>query len=149
MGIDELHTTRLHAPHISTENSPRKERLSILQISLPSELYSFLLNHVDSVAELECLLLARTESNKSWTAEEMAQRLYINVPNARHVLDSLATRGFMVRNIAADTVNFKYGPNSGEVEQEITRIANLYTEYLIPISQFLHAKRNQVGSKGA
>jgi hypothetical protein len=118
-----------------------------LQITLPSELYAFLLNHVDSVAELECLLLARTEVNESWTAEQMAQRLYISVRNAHQVLDSLVARGFMARNMATDAANFKYAPNSEEVEQEIARMANLYTEYLIPVSQFLHAKRNQVGSK--
>ena len=44
---------------------------------LPDEITAFLLTHIDSIAQLEALLLLRASPRLEWSAETVAKRLYI------------------------------------------------------------------------
>jgi hypothetical protein len=46
-------------------------------MDVPEEVARFIHDHVDSVAELEALLLMRRERQAPWSAATLAERLYV------------------------------------------------------------------------
>lgn len=62
---------------------------------IPEDLRDFILRHIDSIAQLEALLLLRRNPEETWTAEASAKRLYISEADATHVLDRLCADGLL------------------------------------------------------
>jgi hypothetical protein len=44
---------------------------------IPGDVKAFLLRHIDSIAQLEALLLLRANAELTWSADTLAKRLYI------------------------------------------------------------------------
>lgn len=106
---------------------------------IPDEVRDFLLGHIDSIAQLEALLLLRDDPACAWSAETLAKRLYITTQEAAVVLERLATDSFLAA--APDALgDYQYHPASGELATMIDRVAALYAEYLIPVTHLIHAK---------
>lgn len=95
---------------------------------IPDEVRDFLLGHIDSIAQLEALLLLRGDPACAWSAETLAKRLYITTQEAAVVLERLATDSFLAA--APDALgDYQYHPASGELATMIDRVAALYAEY--------------------
>jgi len=45
---------------------------------IPDEVKQFILNNIDSIAQLEALLLLRNNAEHDWTVDTVAKRLYIS-----------------------------------------------------------------------
>ena len=75
--------------------------------NIPDHLKDFLLRHIDSVAELEALLLLRAEPHP-WSSPALARRLYIDERAADRVLTALHRRGLVAS--ASDDGGFRYSP---------------------------------------
>jgi hypothetical protein len=109
-------------------------------LHLPAELLEFLAMHVDSVAQLEALLLLRQQPSLRWDAKNVASRLYIGEQDALEVLDHLATHGCLVREPGA----FRFEPQSKELAQTVELLSEYYRTHLIPITNFIHAKPRRI-----
>ncbi len=110
-----------------------------MQSGLSKDIEQFLIRNIDSVAELEGLLLMHRERGKGYTAPQLAGRLYITEGAAEEVLKALDRRGFL----AFDSVNgFSYAPQSEVLEQAVVELAEVYSRFLIPITNLLHNKRS-------
>ncbi|MDQ3773471.1 MAG: hypothetical protein M3461_03375 [Pseudomonadota bacterium] len=106
---------------------------------IPNDMLDFLLRHIDSIAQLEALLLLRADPACAWSAETLAKRLYITTQEAAVVLERLAADSFLAA--APDALgDYQYHPASGELATMIDRVAALYAEYLIPVTHLIHAK---------
>ena len=104
--MDDNRSTQLALPLIgmaklknSMAASPAKQRLPEENLApladdlIPEDLRDFILRHIDSIAQLEALLLLRRNPEETWTAEASAKRLYISETDATHVLDRLCADG--------------------------------------------------------
>jgi protein tyrosine phosphatase (PTP) superfamily phosphohydrolase (DUF442 family) len=111
---------------------------------IPADVRTFLLQHIDSIAQLEALLLLRSAPTCLWSAETVAKRLYISTQEAAMVLERLAEESFVT--MSQDVPNtYQYQPASDELAHMVDRIAVLYAQYLIPVTNLIHAKpRNRV-----
>lgn len=103
---------------------------------LPELVREFLLDHIDSIPELEALLLARTERGTRWQAATLAARLYVDLRTATAVLDALERRGLLMR---AET-GFSYGPRTPELEAAVDALTEAYRRLLKPVTRVIHAK---------
>jgi hypothetical protein len=103
---------------------------------LPASVREFVVRHLDSVAELEGLLLARSDRDTRWTAGALAERLYIGEPAAALVLAALSRRGLL----SEERDGFLYAPSSAELEQAVEALASAYPRFLIPITLAIHSK---------
>ncbi len=63
------------------------------------EIYRFILNQIDSVPQMEALLLVWESRPKKWAESEIAERLYIGIDADRNIMQELVRR----RLLAADT----------------------------------------------
>src|SRR5262245_45212297 len=94
------------------------------EVLIPDDVRVFLLQHIDSIAHLEALLLLRTAPTCTWSAETIAKRLYITTQEATVVLERLAADGFL--NTPPDLPGgYQYHPISGELADMVDRVAAL------------------------
>jgi hypothetical protein len=105
-------------------------------VILPDDVRDFILGHIDSVAELEALLLLRNHAEQSWTIAEAAKRLYVSEAMAAEALARLAADGLC---ICSDEF-YRYHPSSEEQGMTIDRLSEAYARYLIPVTHLVHNK---------
>lgn len=106
---------------------------------IPDEVKSFLLANIDTVAQLEALLLLRRLADQCLSCEDVAQRLYINPLDAAVLLSKLVSRGLILMEELQPAV-FQYNYRNEQVVQEVNRLAEVYSKYLIPVTNFIHQK---------
>jgi predicted ArsR family transcriptional regulator len=90
---------------------------------IPEDLRDFILRHIDSIAQLEALLLLRRNPEETWTAEASAKRLYISETDARHVLDRLCADGLL----RCSENLYHFAGQSNEQRQMVDRLADTYS----------------------
>ena len=108
-------------------------------MDLPPEIADFISDNIDSVAELEALLLMRRQTAIAWDDVRLADGLYIDRARAVQVLDALLRRALVVR---VDQ-GFQYGPADEVTRLRIDSLAQLHTRLLIPITHLIHEKPNR------
>ena len=104
--------------------------------TLPEVVRQFVVDCLDSVAELEGLLLVRASRTQRWNATTLADRLYIPDDQARRVLEALHRRHLMAR--AGET--FEFEPSSEALRRDVEALAAAYPRFLIAITDVIHAK---------
>ncbi len=103
---------------------------------IPEDLRDFILRHIDSIAQLEALLLLRRNLSEAWTAEVGARRLYISEAEATNALDQLCESGLLT----CDEGRYRFDPQSDEQRQMVERLAESYSRHLIPVTNLIHGK---------
>jgi hypothetical protein len=104
--------------------------------AIPDEVREFLLRQIDSVAELEALILLRKTEEQSWTADSVSRRLYVSEPAAAEILAHLAAAGLCV----SDNGSYRYRPATAEQRETVDDVAEIYARYLIPVTNLIHTK---------
>ena len=107
---------------------------------IPPELREFILQHIDSIAQLEALLLLRASSQEQWSIAKTAKRLYITEQQADEVLSRLCADGLL----ACEEDLYRYREQSSHQAGLIDRLADAYAKHLIPITNMIHAKPRRI-----
>lgn len=92
---------------------------------LPGDSRRFLDRYIDSVEQLEVLLLARRSPGRNWSAEDMARELYGEPGAIAHSFESLLGRGLLRESPAGF---FQYAPRSARLDLAVGRVAELYRQ---------------------
>ena len=106
---------------------------------IPSEVRDFLLRHIDSIAQLEALLLLRAQAEITWSAEMLAKRLYISTQETAEILARLCADRFLVA-LGGESPQYQYHCPARAQADMVDRVADLYAHYLIPITHLIHSK---------
>jgi hypothetical protein len=104
---------------------------------IPPDVGQFILEHIDSIAELEAVLLLRESPDSWWKCSHVAARLYITENSCLPVLKNLCRRGLL---LCEDDQGFRYRPETGDLREMVDRLAFYYTKHLVPVSNLVHAK---------
>lgn len=104
--------------------------------AVPDVVKQLISERIDSIPELEMILLLRRERTESWSVEEAGTRVYVSPTIAAHILDVLTQRGFLSREHG----RFRYAPASPELEAKVTLLAETYSKHLIAVTNIVHAK---------
>jgi len=111
---------------------------------IPEDARQFFLNSVDSIAQWEGVLLLRLAPDQSLSASELAARLYIGEDETANLLAKLVDNGIVERLDTAPPT-YRYGPQSEDLAALISKCAELYRQYLIPVTRIIHsAPRSRV-----
>lgn len=103
---------------------------------IPEDLREFILGHIDSIAQLEALLLLRRNPNEAWTAATAAQRLYISDSEAISALEHLCARGLL----SCSDDRYRLAGESDEDRRMMDQLAEAYARHLIPVTNLIHGK---------
>ena len=96
---------------------------------VPAEVRRFIAAEIESVGQLEVLLLLRGAADKNWTAEEVARALVMQTPSVEIWLQTMAGRGL----VAAADDTYRFAPPSAEVERTIDGLAESYAKYRVAV----------------
>jgi hypothetical protein len=103
---------------------------------IPEIVRRLITDRIDSIPELETILLLRQYRTQTWNAIDTGKRLYVSSTVAVHMLDALTDRGFFARS--AD--GYTYAPESPQLEAAVDALADAYTQHLFAVTTFVHAK---------
>jgi hypothetical protein len=103
---------------------------------IPETVKRVIAEHIDSVPELEAILLLRRTRDREWTADAAGARLYVSTTVAEHVLAALAARGFFT----ATSGRFRYAPATAQLEAAVDELAVAYSEQLVTVTHLIHSK---------
>jgi hypothetical protein len=106
---------------------------------IPPRVLQFIAERIDTVPQLEALLLLWENPQRQWSEEELAARIYVARQVAATIMQALQ-RQQLVTAEPASTVRYRYNPQwdpSGEVMPEV---AATYRRHLVPIATFIHSR---------
>lgn len=102
---------------------------------VPEVVRRLIAESIDSIAELEALLLLR-DHPRAWTIEEAGARLYVSHPVAAYTLGVLATRGFL----ALEGQTYRFAPLNSELDRAVASLAAAYSSSLVAVTHLVHGK---------
>lgn len=107
---------------------------------IPFELQDFIIRHIDSIAQIEALLLLRLHADQSWDVPKTAQRLYVTEQETLQILQNLCDDGLVECNDGL----YRYACKSKENEQFVDRLAESYARNLVAVTSIIHAKPRRI-----
>lgn len=105
---------------------------------IPAAVLSFIIKRIDSVTELETLLIMSAEESREWSIDEIAARIYTASPSAAAVLQALRRRNLV--SVNASGTRFQFSPSSEDERQVVVQTATAYRANLISIATLIHNK---------
>ena len=98
----------------------------------------FIADQIDTVPQLECLLLLYQYDGEGWIAERVAARIYIAPQVARGILETLQRRGLIAAD--GDPPRYRFNPEGTASRELMEHVAAEYQRHLVPIATFIHSK---------
>lgn len=102
----------------------------------------FILDEIDSVPQLEALLLIWNNRPKEWSCEDMAKALYVSDDIAQTILKDLASRR-LIDEISGSRGQFALLAESPEKEVMLAALDRTYRRELVRISTMIHSKASR------
>ena len=109
---------------------------------IPPEVREFIIRHIDSVSQIEALLILRAHPDDNWEVEQIASRVYTSDRELGAVLERFAAEGFLARE--GDV--YRYGVSEPTIERTIAELARYYSSHLIPVTNMIHSKPRSMRS---
>jgi len=106
---------------------------------IPEEVSRFILDNIESVAQLEALILLRSNPDRHWSIEELAGRLYISEKQTAEVLALLGSQGFARVN-SGEPPRYFYQPDSASLKSIADQLSAVYAKHLVPVTNLIHSK---------
>jgi hypothetical protein len=100
--------------------------------AIPDDVDRFLARHVDTIEQLEVLLLLHRCPATDWTAESVASALYIQPASAARRLAALAGFGLLASK-AESAPTYRYAPRTPELDATVGRLADTYRERRVAV----------------
>jgi hypothetical protein len=105
----------------------------------PAEIEQFIGQHIESLAQLEMLLLLRQESARNWSSFDLARQLYVTPDVCDGIIADLERRGFVLRE-AADSSLVRYRTGGADVDRLIDQLASLYHQRRVAVITLIYSK---------
>lgn len=107
---------------------------------IPEDVSRFILESIDSVAQMEALILVRSQPDHKWTASDLAKRLYIREEETTELLSRLCASGFLIVDKGEERSVYCYRPSSVELRALADRLSEVYAKHLVPVTNLIHSK---------
>ena len=99
----------------------------------------FIIEQIDSVPQLEALLLLFNSRPKGWTIETMAKSLYVRSDMAARILDSLLQRKLIAVDSHRPDVFF-YASEDDYQNRLMEAVDAVYRKEVVRVSSLIHSK---------
>lgn len=106
---------------------------------IQDEVAQFIIENIDSIAQLEALLLLRRNRETGWSVPTLASWLYIDEKQTIDLLTALCQRGFAEQREGEPSL-YQYQPSSNELRQKVDQVAEIYSKHLIAVTHLVHSK---------
>jgi hypothetical protein len=103
---------------------------------IPPEVRDFIIRHIDSVSQLEALLILHAHPEESWEVGRIASRVYASDRELGAVLERFSAEGFVTRE--GDL--YRYDGKDPAADRTVAELARCYASHLIPVTNMIHSK---------
>jgi hypothetical protein len=103
--------------------------------TFPDDVRRFIAAHINSVEQLEVLLLLRRGQRQQWTADEVNREIRSSVAAVAMRLRDLTAHGLLTVN----GEHYQYGPKDPHLDPLIGRLADLYRERSVSVITLIYA----------
>jgi hypothetical protein len=110
--------------------------------AIPSDVRALIAEHIDSVAQLEALLLMQAAGPGSgdWDAEALGRELRINRDWAASQLQHLCAHGLLDCDSPPAGTRFRYAPKTPELAAAVEGLARAYAERRVSVIGLIFSK---------
>jgi hypothetical protein len=105
---------------------------------IPEHVLQFIAEKIDTVPQLEALLLLWENKGRTWDCEELAARLYVRREVCGDVLNALQRRNLVKAEGAPP--RYSYDPSWDESGELMAQVANAYRRHLVQVATFIHSR---------
>jgi len=106
---------------------------------LPAEVKQWIDRQIETLAQLETLLLLREAPERTMSVDQIAKALYVPIVSATAVLRELERRG-TVKTATATPLSFQLQPADASTERIIEQLAQLYAERRVAVISHIYSK---------
>ena len=110
---------------------------------LTAEVRQFVLDHIDSIEQLEVLLTVSKEL-RTWTVAQVQEEIRTDIDSARNRLQGLEQQGFLQKQTTGTKVTYLYNPKNVELRNEVERVRESYREHRFGVINLIIAKPNDL-----
>jgi hypothetical protein len=105
---------------------------------IPPDVLRFLEENIDTVAQLETVLMMSETQDRSWLIADVAARNYVNEQRAAETLNALQRRGLV--SCDESRSRFRFDPVTDEARALVADLARCYRRNLSRVTELIHAK---------
>jgi len=110
-----------------------------MESRVPAHVRAFIHEHIDSVEQLEVLLLVRAHPGREWSAREVADELRIDPGSAEQRLEDLVRVGLL----ADGSAGVRYAPETPELARQVDELAQLYQSHRVAIISVIFSRPSE------
>ena len=96
-------------------------------------------DHIDSVEQLEILLLLYQHPERSWTEASVARELRISAMSAGDRLNDMA-RAAILSKVQGTEGEYRYAPESPQLAEAVAGLAAAYSERRVTVINLIFSK---------
>jgi hypothetical protein len=111
------------------------------QSGLSAEVSAFLEAYIDSVPQMEALLLLYEERGNSWSAAQIATRIYTDTAQVTSLLRHLQQQR-LIEPVPGEDSRFRYDA-SWDTNGMMEQVATAYRTQLIAVTRLIHGKASR------
>jgi hypothetical protein len=103
---------------------------------VPEIVARLIADSIDSIPELETILLLREHPEVEWNVARVAHRIYVDERNAAELLEKLSGKGFC----SLQAGGYRYAPATPELDAAVSELAHTYARRVVAVTQLIHKK---------
>jgi hypothetical protein len=104
---------------------------------LPEDVHRFLHQHIESVEQLEVLLLLWRAPERGWSSDEVATAVYSHPSSVVRRLAMLYGQGLLRER---EPGCYQYAPRTAELHDTVTRLDHIYRERRVAVITLIASK---------
>lgn len=116
--------------------------------AIPENVRSFIASHIDSILQLEVLLLLQAQSHREWTSADVAQELRIDAAWASGQMAELAAADLLAASSMSSPSSapsgtppaYRYAPRTPELDAAVKGLAREYAERRVTVIGMIFSK---------
>jgi hypothetical protein len=108
---------------------------------IPDAVQRFVLDKIESISQLEALLLLHRTSPRTWTAEQLSTELRIDPTWAAEQLPLLKDRGLLSSDPSRPD-QYRFEPMNEAVGRSVAALAECYVQRRVALIAFLYSRPN-------
>jgi hypothetical protein len=103
---------------------------------IPDDVHAFLTACIDSVEQLELLLLLRQAPEIDWTPDAARSIIYGHIESVRHRLRQLQKHGLLIQTGSTD-LRYRFAPADERLRSTVDQLAAIYKERRVAVITFI------------
>lgn len=111
--------------------------------ALSDEVATFLREKIESVEQLEILLLLRAQPDRLWTGDSVSTELNIVPSLAGEALEHLCRSNLLDVRVGREHVAFRYAPGTSELDRAVHELVRAHREMRVELMRALSANAVQ------